>query len=80
MFILSFVYLCCQLENLFPSYPSKKNTTLQKSKRHFSSSISDPVLQISFSYSVILNLGWSTASQFYGHEDFCSLVLLSKTL
>lgn len=39
-----------------------------------------PILQISLTYSTYLKSCWSAAIQFYGHEDFWSLVLLYQTL
>lgn len=78
---LSWVSCICAVNLKISSLPTlQKKATLQKPEWHFSSSTSYPILQITLSYSFILSLGWSTAKQFYGHEDFWSLIPLYKTL
>lgn len=75
---------CIRTVNLkisfLPTLKKKKKLTLQKSEQRFSFSTSYPILQISLTYSTYLKSHWSAAIQFYGHEDFWSLVLLYQTL
>lgn len=75
---LSWVSCICAVNLKISSSQKKKHrakiqTTLFR-LNFLSHSADKPLL---FTY---LNLGWSTAIQFYGHEDCWSLVLLYKTL
>lgn len=71
---LSWVSCICTVNLKISSFPTAQIQTTLFLLNFLSHSADKPLL---FTY---LNLGWSTAIQFYGREDFWSLVLLYKTL